>query len=246
MIRFGLLGKNIAYSFSKDYFSQKFKSEKRPFSYENFDVDDLSGFKKLVDENIDIFGFNVTTPYKEEIIPYLDKLDKKAKQIGAVNTITISFNGKTKGYNTDYYGFRKSIKPLIKKHHTNALILGTGGAAKAVAHALDSLKIKYEFVSRSLKPAVRFTYDTLTGEDINKYQIIINCTPIGTHPNIHECPTIPYEAISNTHLLYDLIYNPEETKFLKTGRFQGAQTINGYKMLVFQAEKAWSIWNSTI
>ncbi|WP_204344991.1 shikimate dehydrogenase family protein [Psychroserpens algicola] len=244
MIRLGLIGKNISYSFSKEYFAKKFKSEKRPFTYENFDMQDISEFKPLVEHNIDIIGFNVTIPYKEAIIPYLDKLDKKAKKIGAVNTITVSFGGKLKGYNTDCYGFKKSIKPYLKKHHNKALILGTGGASKAIAYTLKKLKIEFDYVSRSNKPGVKFTYDTLTPDIIADYKVIINCTPQGTYPHVDECPDIPYNGITNKHLLFDLIYNPEETKFLKTGRLNGAQTINGYQMLVFQAEKAWRIWNT--
>ncbi|MEH6537419.1 MAG: shikimate dehydrogenase [Psychroserpens sp.] len=245
MIRLGLIGKNISYSFSKEYFTKKFKSEKRPFTYENFDMEDITEFKPLVENNIDIVGFNVTIPYKEQIIPYLDKLDKKAKIIGAVNTITVSFGGKLKGYNTDYYGFKKTIKPLLKKHHKKALVLGTGGASKAIAYTLKKLKIEFDYVSRSLKNGVKFTYESLTIDDIKEYTVIINCTPVGTHPNINVYPDIPYEGISSQHLLYDLIYNPEETKFLQLGKQRGALTTNGYQMLVFQAEKAWKIWNST-
>nr|WP_321235224.1 shikimate dehydrogenase [uncultured Psychroserpens sp.] len=243
MSRLGLLGKHISYSFSRNYFTQKFETEQLPFTYENFDIEDISEFIKLIKDNPDISGFNVTIPYKEQVIPYLDTLDKKAKKIGAVNTITKDTQGRLKGYNTDCYGFKKSIKPFLKKHHKKALILGTGGASKAIAYTLKKSKIKFDYVSRSEKPDVKFTYDTLTSEVISKYEIIINCTPIGTHPNVNSCPDIPYDGITKKHLLYDLIYNPEETKFLKCGKLQGAKTTNGYQMLVFQAEKAWRIWN---
>jgi len=245
MIRLGLIGRDISYSFSKDYFTKKFKSEKRPFTYENFDMKSISEIENLVKNNIDIAGFNVTIPYKEDIIPYLDKLDKKAKKIGAVNTITISFGGKLKGYNTDCYGFKKSIKPFLKKHHKKALILGTGGASKAIAYTLKKLDIPFDYVSRTQKDGIKFTYNDLSVEDIKKHTLIINSTPVGTFPNINDYPDIPYEGITDKHLLYDLIYNPEETSFLKLGKQQGAKTINGYQMLVFQAEKAWKIWNST-
>ncbi|MDG5491475.1 shikimate dehydrogenase [Psychroserpens sp. SPM9] len=245
MIRLGLIGKDIEYSFSRDYFSKKFKSEKRPLTYENFDLDSISEFKPLVENHIDIIGFNVTIPYKEQIIPYLDKLDKKAKKIGAVNTITVSFNGKLKGYNTDCYGFKKSIKPLLKKHHKKALILGTGGASKAIAYTLKKLKIEFDYVSRTKSDTVKFTYNSLTETHLKDYTILINCTPLGTYPNISDCPDIPYNGITDQHLLYDLIYNPEQTQFLKEGERRGAQTTNGYQMLVFQAEKAWKIWSST-
>ncbi|WP_299224699.1 shikimate dehydrogenase [uncultured Psychroserpens sp.] len=246
MIRFGLLGKNIAYSFSKGYFTKKFKTEGYPFSYENFDLKDISDFPTLIQNNVNIGGFNVTIPYKEEILPYLNKIDKKAKKIGAVNTITVAYDGKLKGYNTDYYGFKKSIKPYLKSHHKSALILGTGGASKAIVYVLKKMKIDYDHVSRSKKPEAKFTYDSLTEDDIKHYKIIVNCTPVGTHPNVNICPDIPYDGVTKAHLLYDLIYNPEETKFMRLGRLQGAQTCNGLKMLEFQAEKAWSIWNSTL
>jgi len=245
MSRFGLLGKNIEYSFSKGYFKRKFEAEQLACTYENFDIDHISIFPKLLQDNSDISGLNVTIPFKEDVIPYLDKLDKKAKKIGAVNSITINSNGQLKGYNTDCYGFKKSIKPHLKKHHKKALILGTGGASKAIAYTLKKQNIKFDYVSRESKPNVKFTYNSLSVDDIKDYKIIINCSPVGTFPNINQCPNIPYDGISNKHLLYDLVYNPEETKFLKLGKKQGAQTLNGIKMLEFQAEKAWRIWNST-
>ncbi|SDS30048.1 shikimate dehydrogenase [Formosa sp. Hel1_31_208] len=245
MNRLGLVGKNISYSFSKSYFKKKFEDLELPFSYENFDIENISQFPKLIENNSDVIGFNVTIPYKESIIPYLDVLDKKAKRIGAVNTITIAKNGKIKGYNTDCYGFKKSIEPLLKKHHEKALILGTGGASKAIVYALKELKIKFEFVSRTTKKGIKFTYDSLTVDDIKSFNIIINCTPIGTFPNVNACPDIPYDGITEAHLLYDLIYNPEETKFMRLGKAQKAQTTNGYEMLVLQAEKAWQIWNAS-
>ena len=246
MSRFGLIGKNIAYSFSRGYFKEKFEAEQLPFTYENFDLNDLSMFPKLLEDNPDISGLNVTIPYKEEIIPFLDKLDNKAKKIGAVNTITFDSKRQLKGYNTDYYGFKNSIKPFLKKHHKKALILGTGGASKAIAYSLKKLNIKFDYVSRTHQPKVRFTYNDLTIEDIKNYNIIINCSPVGTHPDVNACPHIPYDGVSDKHLLYDLIYNPEETKFLRLGKSQGAQICNGLKMLELQAEKAWEIWNLTL
>ncbi|WCO00755.1 shikimate dehydrogenase family protein [Psychroserpens ponticola] len=245
MSRLGLLGKDISYSFSRGYFKLKFEAEQLPFTYENFDIENITMLPKLLQDNPDILGLNVTIPYKELIIPYLDKLDKKAKKIGAVNTITISQKGKLKGYNTDCYGFKNSIKPFLKTHHKKALILGTGGASKAIAYTLKKQNIKFEYVSRTIKPHVKFTYDTLTITDIKAYTIIINCSPVGTHPNVNSCPNIPYDGISDAHLLYDLIYNPEESKFLRLGKTQGAQICNGLKMLELQAEKAWRIWNLT-
>ena len=243
MRRFGLIGRDISYSFSQNYFSIKFKDEDiKNASYENFDIENINQFKTEV-LNQDIKGLNVTIPYKEEIIPKLDSLDKKAKKIGAVNTIKISKKGKTKGYNTDCYGFKKSLKPHLKKRHKKALILGTGGASKAIAFVLKNLGIKYKFVSRTSSTKVDYTYLDLTEEIINDHKIIINCTPVGTYPNIDNAPDIPYNFISKKHILFDLIYNPSETTFLKNGKLKGAKIINGYDMLVFQAEKAWKIWN---
>ncbi len=241
----GLIGKNISYSFSKAYFSRQFERDNLPFNYENFDLQHISELKQLLASNKSIIGFNVTIPYKEEIIPLLDNLHEEAKQIGAVNTITVSKTGKLKGYNTDFYGFEKSIKPLLKLHHKTALILGTGGASKAITYALQRLGISFDYVSRTVKHNAKFTYSLLTPEILKKYTIIINCTPLGTHPNIDRCPNIPYEGITDRHLLYDLVYNPDETKFLKLGKNNGAQICNGYKMLEFQADKAWEIWNTT-
>lgn len=242
----GLIGKDISYSFSKAYFSKQFERENLPFTYENFDLQHISEFKQLLAIDHSIVGFNVTIPYKEEIIPLLNSLDEQARQIGAVNTITINKNGELKGYNTDCYGFEKSIKPLLKSHHKTALILGTGGASKAIAYTLERLAISFDYVSRRLKPGTKFTYNMLTSKILEDYKIIINCTPIGTHPKIDNCPDIPYEGVTNKHLLYDLVYNPGETKFLKLGKYNGAQICNGYKMLQYQAEKAWEIWNTTL
>ncbi|WP_299336856.1 shikimate dehydrogenase [uncultured Psychroserpens sp.] len=245
MSRLGLLGKDISYSFSAGYFTKKFEEERLAFTYENFDMEAISEFPNLIRNNPDIVGLNVTIPYKEQIIPFLDSLDKKAKKIGAVNTITFDNKGRLRGYNTDCYGFKKSIKPYLKKHHKKALILGTGGASKAIAYTLKKLNIKFDYVSRTKKEHAKFTYDSLTADDINTYKLIINCSPVGTHPDIEACPDIPYTAITDQHLLYDLIYNPKETKFLAQGKRQNAQISNGYQMLVYQAEKAWEIWNST-
>ncbi|WP_452224189.1 shikimate dehydrogenase family protein [Lacinutrix chionoecetis] len=244
MRRFGLIGKNIDYSFSRTYFKKKFETENRKqVTYENFDIATIEIFETQLKNEPHIKGFNVTIPYKESIIPYLDKLNKKAKVIGAVNTIKISRNGKYIGYNTDYYGFKKSIKPLLKPQHKKALILGTGGASKAIAFALKSLDIDYAFVSRNNTKNVTYTYSELTHKVIESHHIIVNCTPLGTFPNIEECPNIPYNALSKNHVLFDLIYNPSETTFLKRGKQKNATVINGFKMLELQAEKSWEIWN---
>lgn len=241
--RFGLLGRNISYSFSKGYFTEKFNDEVfTGNSYENFDVSDINDFTELVANNPELKGLNVTIPYKEQVIPFLDKLSKKATLIGAVNTIKFTKKGKLKGYNTDYYGFKKSLEPLLQPHHKKALILGTGGASKGVAFALDELSIPYTFVSREAKENI-IDYDLINATTFDNFQIIINCTPVGTSPNITACPNLPYEFFTEKHIAYDLIYNPEETQFLKNAKEHGAVIKNGYDMLIFQAEKAWKIWN---
>ena len=245
MPKLGLIGKDISYSFSKAHFSAKFENENLPFTYDNFDIDDIIKLPEIIKNNKNLVGLNVTIPYKEKVIPFLDDISKKAKKIGAVNTISISPTGRLKGYNTDYYGFKKSIQPLLKPHHKTALILGTGGASKAIAYTLKKLGITFDFVSRNPKPLAKFLYSDLTDSIIANYKIIINCTPIGTHPNVNECPDIPYDGVSPDHLLYDLIYNPIHTKFLICGELKGATTCNGFQMLELQAEKAWKIWKLT-
>lgn len=242
MAKLGLIGRNISYSFSRGYFNSKFEKEDLEHTYVNFDITNIEEFEAICEKETDVIGFNVTIPYKESIIPYLDELDNKAKKIGAVNVIKKYPSGFLKGYNTDYYGFKKSLQPLLAPNHTSALILGTGGASKAIAYALDELKITYDFVSRQIKQGVKFLYEDLTNQIIASYDIIINCTPIGTYPNVNDCPDIPYEGIGPNHILYDLIYNPPATKFLICGEVKGATTINGQQMLELQAEKAWKIW----
>ena len=244
MNKLGLLGKDISYSFSRAYFKKKFEDENiNNTTNENFDIENIELFSSIIKEVKDLKGLNVTIPYKEAVMPYLDKINKKAKKIGAINTIKITKKGKLIGYNTDCYGFKKSLEPYIKSHHKKALILGTGGASKAVAFSLKNLNISCAYVSRNKSKKVSFTYENLTESIINEYQIIINCTPLGTHPNIENYPDIPYKAITSNHILFDLIYNPEETKFLELGKTNGATIINGLNMLKLQAEKAWSIWN---
>ncbi len=238
MKTYGLIGKNISYSFSRNYFANKFKKEDiKNSQYINFDIDNLSELNNIFNTNN--FGFNVTIPYKEVIIPYLDSLDFHAEKIGAVNTIKIE-NEKKIGFNTDWIGFKKSIEPLLNSHHTKALILGTGGASKAVIYALDQLKIETLIVSRNGKTS----YQDLSEEIIQNHAIIINCTPVGTFPNIDAAPEIPYHFITKNHLAYDLIYNPAETLFLKKCKEKGAVVKNGLEMLEIQAEASWKIWNS--
>lgn len=243
-IKYGLIGRNIGYSFSKSYFTEKFNTfHFDNCEYLNFDIENCKDFTKILIETKGLKGLNVTIPYKEEIIPYLDKLSKKAKIIGAVNAITVSKKKKLKGHNTDYYGFKKSLKPLLKDHHKKALILGTGGVSKAVAYALKKLRIEYDFVSRTPNE-YEFSYDEIDQQVFEDYQIIINTTPVGTFPNIDQAPSLDYTLFTNKHIAFDLVYNPEMTTFLKKAKEQGAQIKNGYEMLIFQAEKAWKIWNS--
>lgn len=244
-LKFGLVGRDISYSFSRGYFADKFNAENLLHSYVNFDLQSIDELIDVIKNTSDLKGLNVTIPYKEEVIPYLDSLNKRAHKIGAVNTIRITKKNKLIGFNTDYYGFKNSLKPHLKKHHKHALILGTGGASKAIAYSLKKLKIDYNYVSRSKKEGVAFTYSDLTEDIIASHTVIINCTPIGTFPNINECPNIPYNGITQKHILYDLIYNPEQTKFLSCGALKKATTINGLEMLRLQAEKSWEIWNKS-
>ena len=243
MSKFGLIGKHIDYSFSKAYFTNKFNIEGLPHTYQNFDIEAIEDFLEIIKSTKDLKGLNVTIPYKESVIPYLSNLYKTAEEIGAVNTIKISKNGDLIGYNTDYYGFKKSIEPYLKSNHKRALILGTGGASKAVVFALKKLGIKHNYVSRSVSDIAKYTYQTISEDIINNHHIIINCTPLGAFPETNACPSIPYDAITKSHLLFDLIYNPEETKFLTIGKLKGANICNGLEMLELQADKAWEIWH---
>ncbi|MFK7000946.1 shikimate dehydrogenase family protein [Flavobacterium oreochromis] len=244
MKKLGLLGRNISYSFSKNYFKDKFQNESLTsfFSYDNYDIQKIDEFKNIIINEPNLIGLNVTIPYKEEIIPLLDRLSETAKYIGAVNTIKINSKKELIGDNTDFYGFQESLIPLLCDHHKKALILGTGGASKAIAYALKNLGIEYLFVSRK-QSLNTISYNELNASIITEYNIIINCTPLGTYPNIKDCPSIPYEFITSNHLVYDLIYNPEKTTFLIKAKEKGAIIKNGYEMLVLQAEKAWEIWN---
>jgi len=237
---YGLIGKNISYSFSREYFSNKFKTEKISSKYLNFDLIDINQIYKLTKE-FNLSGLNVTIPYKESILQFLDETDSKAKQIGAVNTIKF-FNNKMIGYNTDYIGFKKSLQNISNINiPKNALILGTGGASKAVKFALSELGIGFKTVSR-VKNNADYTYQEIDKYIINK-KLIINCSPVGTFPNIKDSPKIPYQYLTSENFLYDLVYNPDKTLFLKKGDEIGCFTKNGVEMLKIQAEKAWEIWN---
>lgn len=243
---FGLLGKNISYSFSREYFTNKFKNlGSKNLNYVNFDLQRIEDLTTVLVENKEsLSGINITIPYKQEVMVFLDAIDEAAEEIGAVNTIKFLKSGELKGYNTDYYGFKNSIQPYIKKHHTKALVLGVGGASKAIAFAFKKMGIEYKFVSRTKRNKDVFTYEEISPAILEEYTVVVNCTPLGTYPNIETRPALPYEAITDKHLLYDLTYNPEETTFLKSGKKQGATIKNGFQMLELQAEKSWEIWNS--
>jgi len=246
MKQFGLIGFPLTHSFSKKYFSEKFEKEKiENCTYELFPIERIESITDLIKQHPDLAGLNVTIPYKESVIPFLDELDATAKAIGAVNCIKIE-NGKLIGYNTDAFGFKQSIKPFLETHHERALILGTGGASKAVFHVLNEIGIDCFFVSRdksALKTTKAFNYNELNEHVLNAFKLIVNTSPVGTYPNVSEAPEIPYELLTSNHLLYDLVYNPTETEFLKRGKLQGATAINGLSMLHQQAEEAWRIWN---
>lgn len=244
--QYGLIGKNIEYSFSRQYFKSRFATKGDQHStYENFELNEISEFTQILTDNPNLKGLNVTIPYKESIIPYLDDLSTKVLEIGAVNTIRISKKGKLKGYNTDWYGFYKSLKPLLKNKPEKALILGTGGASKAVYYALRKLKIETQFVSRSPEEGV-LSYEQLTPAIFKSHLLVINTTPLGTFPDIDQKPDLDYSLFTDQHLAYDLIYNPEISAFLHEAKKRGAQIKNGLEMLELQAEKSWSIWNKIV
>ena len=245
MRKYGLLGYPIGHSFSKTYFNQKFEAEKIDAEYVNFEIPNIKEIKNVLRENPNLGGLNVTIPYKEQVIPYLDDLDADARQIGAVNVIkfTKGLFGKTKliGYNSDIIGFKQSIEPLLKPTHQKALILGTGGASKAVYQGLKQLGVGSTFVSRSHKEGC-ITYEEITPKIMSQYTVIVNTTPLGMFPNVNTCPNIPYEELTPDHVLYDLLYNPDETLFMKKGKERGATVKNGLEMLLLQAFAAWQIW----
>lgn len=256
---YGLIGFPLSHSFSKKYFSEKFVKENSiDCEYTLYPIEDIKQLPQLISDNPALCGLNVTIPYKESVIPYLDELDETAKAVGAVNCIKI-LRDEVKaprliGYNTDVFGFRQSIKPFLEIQHERALILGTGGASKAVAYVLKEIGIECFFVSRHKEQEARnktqdsgtktFLYEELNGNMINAFKLIVNTTPVGMFPHINELPNLPYQFITSLHLLYDLVYNPTETEFLKRGKLQGASTVNGLSMLHQQAEEAWRIWNT--
>lgn len=246
MQTFGLVGNPLGHSFSQDYFTKKFDKENIEAQYLNFQIEDISMLGENVLSVPGLRGFNVTIPYKQAVIPYLDTIDEVAQKVGAVNVVKVEEGTGKKslsGYNSDVVGFENSLRPLLKSCHTNALILGTGGASKAVRYVLEKLGIEYRYVSRTPSDNV-YSYDQLTPEIISHNKLIVNCTPLGMSPKVDACADIPYSAIGPQHLCFDLIYNPETTLFLQKAHEQGATVKNGLDMLIGQAERAWEIWNS--
>lgn len=245
MRQFGLIGYPLSHSFSKKYFSEKFEKEQIPeVHYELFELPSIDELPQLIRKTPHLVGLNVTIPHKQTVMPLLDELDHSAKQVGAVNVIKIASDGKKTGYNSDYFGFKQSLlnTGIQITSTTQALVLGSGGAAKAVIAAFDDLNVSYKVVSR--KPhAGQVSYEEISPELLAQHHIVVNTTPLGMHPHIDVCPNLPYEALGGQHLLFDLVYNPAQTLFMKKGIKQGAKAINGLEMLHLQAEKAWQIWN---
>ena len=246
MNQYGLIGYPLGHSFSVGYFNEKFKAEHIDAEYLNFEIPSIDRFMEVVEEHPNLCGLNVTIPYKQQVIPFLDELDKTAASIGAVNVIKVIRlpKGKVKlvGYNSDVIGFCQSIEPLLTAHYTHALVLGTGGASKAVTYGLKSLGLHPVYVSRTKRENI-LCYNDLSPEVMAQYSVIVNTSPVGMYPKVDQCPDIPYNLLTPNHLLYDLIYNPDETLFLKKGKAHGAVTKNGLEMLLLQAFAAWNIWN---
>jgi len=240
MKRYGLIGRSLGHSFSKSFFEKFFQEHSLSASYENIELTSVDQITSLF--NKDFAGLNVTIPYKEDVIPYLDDLSKEASAIGAVNVIAFE-NGKSIGYNTDAFGFHQSIKPFLTNMHERAIIFGTGGASKAVEHVLKSLGVDVVFVSRNPIGEKQFGYDQVNDHMLRACKLLVNCTPVGTYPTIDESLEIPFQFLTKDHLVVDLIYNPEKTKFLRLSEENGAMILNGQSMLKQQALKAWEIWN---
>jgi len=248
MRTYGLIGYPLSHSFSPGYFKEKFQKEQIQADYKLFPIKDISEFPELVRKNPYLCGLNVTIPYKEAVQPYLNEIKGEAQAIKAVNTIVFKQTHSTLklvGYNTDAYGFENTIKPYLTKHHTKALIFGTGGSSKTVSYVLHNLHIKHFFVTRRQKNNSNIiTYHDLTADMVKEHKLLINTTPVGMYPEVNQKPAIPYDGINSAHLLFDLIYNPSETAFLQEGKKRNAMTENGLNMLRLQAEKSWAIWNA--
>ena len=245
MDKYGLIGYPLGHSFSISYFNQKFKDEHIDAVYENFEIPSIDLLPEILDSNPNLKGLNVTIPYKQKVIPFLDNISPEARAIGAVNVIKVIHDGKKiklKGYNSDVIGFTQSIEPMLERFHKKALILGTGGASKAIDYGLKSLGLETIFVSRYERPDT-VQYQSITPEVVKEYNVIVNCTPLGMYPHTEECPLLPYEAMDNHTILYDLIYNPDETMFMKRGAEYGANVKNGLEMLLLQAFASWEFWH---
>lgn len=245
MDKYGLIGFPLGHSFSKSFFNEKFQNEGIDAEYINFEIKGIDELPEVLATNPELRGLNVTIPYKEKVLSFLDYISVEARAIGAVNIIRVDHKGDDvvlKGYNSDVIGFTKSIEPLLETFHRKALILGTGGASKAINYGLKSLGLETVLVSRFERPGT-IQYKDITPDVVKEYNVIVNCTPSGMFPHYDECPDLPYEALDNHNLLYDLIYNPDETLFMKKGRERGAQTKNGLEMLLLQAFASWDFWN---
>lgn len=241
MDKYGIIGYPLGHSFSRAFFTEKFQREHIDAEYVNFEIPSADMLPGIVQANPNLCGLNVTLPYKEAVIPMLDELSDEAKEIGAVNVIRVR-DGRLKGFNSDIIGFMDSIRPLLKPWHQHALVLGTGGASRAIRVGLQRLGIEWTYVSRTPAPG-RLTYADLTSELMEHYQVIVNCSPVGMFPRVDACPDIPYQLLTGRHLLYDLVYNPQETLFLKRGAEHGAAVKNGLEMLHLQALASWRFWN---
>lgn len=241
MDKYGIIGNPLGHSFSRGFFTEKFAKEGIDAQYLNFQIPDINMFPEVLKENPELRGLNVTLPYKTEVIPFLDELSDEACEIGAVNVVQIR-NGHLKGFNSDIIGFTQSIQPLLKPHHRKALILGTGGASKAIRVGLTRLGLGWKYVSRTPDKGM-FSYNDITAEILREYEVIVNCSPVGMFPKTDKCPALPYEHLTKNNLLYDLVYNPETTLFMQRGAEQGAIVKNGLEMLYLQAIASWKFWN---
>ncbi len=245
MDKYGLIGYPLGHSFSIGYFNERFENENIDAEYINFEIPTIDDLPEVLASNPQLKGLNVTIPYKEIVIPFLDSVSPEARAIGAVNVIRVTHKGNKvilKGFNSDVIGFTKSIEPMLEKHHKKALILGTGGASKAINYGLKSLGLETVFVSRYERPGT-IQYESITPEVVKEYNVIVNCTPLGMYPQSDVCPKLPYEALDSHNILYDLIYNPDQTLFMKKGLAHGAQVKNGLEMLLLQAFASWEFWN---
>ena len=246
MDKYGLIGYPLGHSFSIGYFNEKFQNENIDAVYENFEIASIEDLEEVLATNPQLRGLNVTIPYNEKVMSYLHHITPEARAIGAVNVIQVQHKGSKvilKGFNSDVIGFTRSIEPMLERFHKKALVLGTGGAAKAIHFALTALGLEVVYVSRYERPGT-IQYETITPDVVREYNVIVNCTPLGMFPNVSECPPLPYEAMDSHNLLYDLIYNPDETLFMQKGAAQGATVKNGLEMLLLQAFASWEFWNS--